>query len=181
MLRRFGSGCFSRVFSSFSSYRIPVVCLFHNGNSATTEEKKEQFKGPIPIENLTIKYSRSPGPGGQNVNKVNTKVDIRFHVMTADWIPLWIRKKLFIEEGSRINKDGEMVLQSSRFRDQKKNLNDVIARIERILQNVSAVPKETSEEKKNKINNMIRSQDERRLKEKKFRSQRKSERSGQQL
>lgn len=59
-----------------------------------------------------------------------------------------------LQEGSRINRDGKMVVQSSRFRDQKKNLNDGIARIERILQNVSALPKETSEEKKNKINNM---------------------------
>lgn len=44
------------------------------------------FNGYIPIQELQITYSRSTGPGGQNVNKVNTKVDLRFQVASAKWL-----------------------------------------------------------------------------------------------
>lgn len=45
-----------------------------------------KFNGYIPMNQLKITYSRSSGPGGQNVNCVDTKVDIRFHVSSADWL-----------------------------------------------------------------------------------------------
>lgn len=53
-----------------------------------------EFDGYIPIEQLDITYSRSSGPGGQNVNKVNTKVDIRFHLQTANWLSDKVKTKL---------------------------------------------------------------------------------------
>lgn len=46
------------------------------------------------MNKITVTYSRSTGPGGQNVNKVATKVDLRFHVKTADWIPEAVRNKM---------------------------------------------------------------------------------------
>ncbi|XP_028418249.1 peptidyl-tRNA hydrolase ICT1, mitochondrial-like [Dendronephthya gigantea] len=149
---------------------------FRRNNDSDGNEKLEQFSGRIPIDSLIIKYSRSPGPGGQNVNKVNTKVDIRFHVMSAEWIPYWIRLKLLKEEDSRINRQGELVVQSSRFRNQQKNLMDGVEKVQEILKNVSIIPSETSEEKKAKINELMKSDNERRLKEKKLRSKRKQER-----
>lgn len=54
----------------------------------------EKFNGYIPMKKLTVTYSRSSGPGGQNVNKLETKVDLRFHVETSDWIPELVRNKL---------------------------------------------------------------------------------------
>lgn len=48
----------------------------------------------IPIDELEITYSRSSGPGGQNVNKVNTKVDVRFQVLSAKWLKDDVKKKL---------------------------------------------------------------------------------------
>lgn len=39
----------------------------------------------IPVDRIDFNYARSSGPGGQNVNKVNTKAELRFHVMSADW------------------------------------------------------------------------------------------------
>lgn len=49
------------------------------------------------MNNVTVTYSRSSGPGGQNVNKLDTKVDIRFHVQSADWIPEVVRERLLIK------------------------------------------------------------------------------------
>lgn len=49
------------------------------------------------MDKLKITYSRSSGPGGQNVNKVDTKVDLRFHVKTAEWIPEIVREKILVE------------------------------------------------------------------------------------
>lgn len=46
------------------------------------------------MDKIDITYSRSSGPGGQNVNTVSTKVDLRFHVATAEWLDLDIRQKL---------------------------------------------------------------------------------------
>lgn len=58
-----------------------------------------KFNGYIPMNQLKITYSRSSGPGGQNVNCVDTKVDIRFHVTSADWLSEET-KKLLLEQVS---------------------------------------------------------------------------------
>lgn len=46
------------------------------------------------MNKISVTYSRSTGPGGQSVNKLATKVDLRFHVQTADWIPEAVRNKI---------------------------------------------------------------------------------------
>lgn len=54
----------------------------------------DKFSGYIPMDQVSVTYSRSAGPGGQNVNKVNTKVDLRFNVQSASWIHDDIKSKL---------------------------------------------------------------------------------------
>lgn len=54
----------------------------------------DKCKYYIPLKQLEITYSKSPGPGGQNVNKVNTKVDIRFKVSTATWLTNDMKQKI---------------------------------------------------------------------------------------
>lgn len=61
------------------SKRMLRFCLFQ-------PKVGNKFNGYIPMNQLKITYSRSSGPGGQNVNCVDTKVDIRFHVKSADWL-----------------------------------------------------------------------------------------------
>jgi peptidyl-tRNA hydrolase ICT1 len=70
----------------------------------------------IPSNALQFNFSRSSGPGGQNVNKVNTKAEIRFHVMSANWIPQEVRKRLSEYQVGKINNDGELVITSQEQR-----------------------------------------------------------------
>lgn len=52
------------------------------------------------MNDVTVTYSRSSGPGGQHVNKVDTKVDLRFHVETAQWIPEAVRERILSQVNS---------------------------------------------------------------------------------
>lgn len=104
-----------------------------------------------PRDKLEISYSRSSGPGGQNVNKVNTKVDVRFNVQTADWLPSPVKDKLILQNPSRINRLGEISFTSDRHRTQPQNLTDCLDKIRDALVQACHVPKETSEETLNKI------------------------------
>ncbi|KAL9956244.1 hypothetical protein ACROYT_G037694 [Oculina patagonica] len=134
------------------------------------------YKGKIPLDKLTVKYARSSGPGGQNVNKVNTKVDLRFHVLSAEWIPEDVRYKILEREKNRINKNGELFLSSMKTRSQLKNLEDAIQKVEMIIEEASYVPPETTPEKKAHVRKLIRADNEKRLRVKKYLSDKKRDR-----
>ncbi|XP_073345887.1 large ribosomal subunit protein mL62 [Pagrus major] len=100
----------------------------------------------IPIGRLTVSYSRSSGPGGQHVNKVSTKAEVRFHVHTADWIPEDVRRKIFEKNKNRINKAGELLVTSELGRSQQRNLSDCIQKISAIIAEASEKPHEPTAE-----------------------------------
>ena len=85
------------------------------------------------LPELTFAASRSRGPGGQHVNKVSTKVELRFRVM--DSVLLTGEEKILVMEklATRINQDGELVLTSQRERTQLKNKQTVIAKFLELL------------------------------------------------
>jgi peptidyl-tRNA hydrolase ICT1 len=70
------------------------------------------FSATVTRDKLIINFSRSQGPGGQNVNKVNSKADVRFHVDSADWISPEVRERLKTSYAHFINKEGELIVQS---------------------------------------------------------------------
>ncbi|CAM8956025.1 unnamed protein product [Rhodiola kirilowii] len=84
----------------------------------------------ITLDHVTVSFARSGGPGGQNVNKVNTKVDMRFNVKNAYWLSDRIRDRILIMEKNRINKDGEIVISSTKTRTQKGNIEDALEKVQ---------------------------------------------------
>ncbi|XP_056286243.1 peptidyl-tRNA hydrolase ICT1, mitochondrial [Pseudoliparis swirei] len=100
----------------------------------------------IPVDRLTVSYSRSSGPGGQNVNKVSTKAEVRFHVQTADWIPEDVRQAIFEKNKNRINKAGELLVTSELSRSQQRNLSDCVQKIAAILAEASERPRDPTAE-----------------------------------
>nr|XP_054763418.1 peptidyl-tRNA hydrolase ICT1, mitochondrial-like [Lytechinus pictus] len=117
-------------------------------HETTDQNSGLKFRGQIPVDKLMVKYSRSGGAGGQNVNKVETKVDVRFHVATAEWLPQNVRDKLQVQQKNKINSRGEMVLVSERTRSQIRNFSDCLQKIRDMVAEAERKPKEPSEKDK---------------------------------
>ncbi|KAK9006340.1 hypothetical protein V6N11_035381 [Hibiscus sabdariffa] len=132
---------------------------------------------PIPqitLDHVSVSFARSGGPGGQNVNKVNTKVDMRFNVKQAYWLSDRIRERIVQMEKNRINKDGEIVISSTKTRTQKGNIDDALEKLQAIIDAAAYVPPPPSEEQKKKIAKMAAIGEQKRLKSKKVLSDKKS-------
>ncbi|KAK6274881.1 hypothetical protein POUND7_004590 [Theobroma cacao] len=128
----------------------------------------------ITLDHVTVSFARSGGPGGQNVNKVNTKVDMRFNVKNAYWLSDRIRERIMQLEKNRINKDGEIVISSTKTRTQKGNIDDALAKLQTIIDAAAYVPPPPSEEQKKKIAKMAAIGEQKRLKSKKAFSDKKA-------
>lgn len=87
----------------------------------------------IADSELTVTTSRSSGPGGQNVNKVNSKVTLRWSPNQCAALPSGWRERFTNRYANRINNDGELVLHGDRHRDQPSNLADVRFRLVEML------------------------------------------------
>jgi ribosome-associated protein len=96
----------------------------------------------IPADELVITYARSPGPGGQNVNKVNTKVILRFSVRSSRCLSDDQRVRVLERVPPRyLTKDGDVVLHASEHRDQSRNREAALARLASILGEALRRPK----------------------------------------
>jgi ribosome-associated protein len=90
---------------------------------------------------IQLDYIRSPGPGGQNVNKLATSVQLRFDAARSSRLPEEVKSRLLKLAGSRASKEGEIILTARRFRSQEQNRLDAIARLTTLIERAQVKPR----------------------------------------
>lgn len=124
----------------------------------------------IPASEFTFTFSRSGGPGGQNVNKVCSKALLTWDATRSPSMPEDVRERFLIRYRRRITKDGMLLVSSQRYRDQGRNAQDCLSKLAELLLSVAVSPT------KRRATAPSRGAKQRRLKDKHVRSDRKQAR-----
>jgi ribosome-associated protein len=95
----------------------------------------------IPLDEFSFTFARSGGPGGQNVNKVNSKAVLRWRVLESPSLDERVRTRLVEQNRNRITEAGDFILTSQRYRDQPKNIDDCYEKLRDLLVRAVAQPK----------------------------------------
>ena len=116
-------------------------------------------------DEVTEQFVRSPGPGGQNVNKLATAVQLRFDAHGSRSLPEEVRERLLELAGTRATKHGEILISAHRFRTRERNREDALERL------VSLIRRAAVAEKPRRPTKPSAASKQRRLEEKRRRSQ----------
>ncbi|PRP84923.1 peptide chain release factor I [Planoprotostelium fungivorum] len=135
---------FNQTLCSFKPICIPThrYPLFRRQFS---EQSKTSERLIVPTSKVEFAFSRSSGPGGQNVNKVNSKAELRFHVDSADWISEDVKKRFKAQQAHRITNEGEFICTSIVHRTQSANVETCVRKLENLLEEARLPPNERKE------------------------------------
>lgn len=123
----------------------------------------------IPLDEFRFTFSRSGGPGGQNVNKVNSKATLRWQVRGSPSLPADVQNRLEMRYRRRMTEQGELLVTSQRFRDAGRNTADCLEKLRQLLIEIALPPKARKPTRPTRASH-ARRLDEKRLKQRKKQS-----------
>lgn len=124
----------------------------------------------LPAAEFTLRFSRSSGPGGQNVNKVETRVELRFDVTGSATLSDAQKERIALQLASRLTRSGELIVAAEDHRERARNLEQARLRMADLLARALEVPR------KRKATKPTRGSQKRRLEAKRQHGERKRER-----
>lgn len=124
----------------------------------------------IPRSELQFSFARSAGPGGQNVNKLNTKAVLRWRPADSAALPPAIRDRLLTRHAGRLTREGDLVIACDTHREQGRNVGECLQRLKTLVSAAATRPKTRRATKP------TRASQERRLQEKRARAAKKNAR-----
>ena len=123
----------------------------------------------IPLREFQFTFVRSSGPGGQNVNKVSTKAQLRWPIAKSPSLPEAVRRRFRARFRRRITADGDLLITSQRFRDAGRNVADCLEKLRAMLLEVATAPKTRRPTKPTRASKRRRLDEKRKLSQKKQR------------
>ncbi len=121
-----------------------------------------------------LSFIRASGPGGQNVNKVASAVELRWDLRSSAYLPMGVRLRLEALAGSRLTDDGVLIIQAQRHRTQERNRADAIERLLALVEQALHPPKQrkktkpTKGSKRRRLDGKKRHSDKKRLRSRSF-------------
>jgi len=121
----------------------------------------------VPLHEFQFSYSRSSGPGGQKVNKTNSKVLLKWNIQKNKSLPRKVKERLLHKLARRISEDGDLNVRSDRFRDRGRNIADCVEKLRVLILGNSFEPRPRKKTKPTRTSREKRLADKRKVSEKK--------------
>lgn len=101
----------------------------------------------LKTSEVTLSFIRSPGPGGQNVNKVATAVQLRFDITHSGSLSEEVKQRLLTLGGNKVTLQGVLIIKATRYRTQERNKQDALDRLHELIRRSAIVPKKRKKTK----------------------------------